>query len=174
MKTCIWCCRYGPFKEDLNPQGYITSVASNVAVYESGDELAKLLVISSDNVGDFPLLRLMLERLSRFGYQLPEQIKVHWDAGYGSHKTRDLLAEFGCDWEISSKGEPLQGGVSWVVERANSWHNRGFKELAIRTERKATVIEAMISLANSIIVIHGLIRQAWVTHRRDSRSNRKS
>lgn len=130
-------------------------------------------VIAGANRHDSPLLRPTLERLSRFGYLLPEQIKVHLDAGYDSQKTRDLLTELGCDWEISTKGEPLQAGVRWVVERTNSWHNRGFKKLAICTERKAKVIEAMISLANSIIVIRRLIREAWVTHRWDSRPNRK-
>lgn len=130
-------------------------------------------VIAGANRHDSPLLRPTLERLSRFGYLLPEQIKVHLDAGYDSQKTRDLLTELGCAWEISTKGEPLQAGVRWVVERTNSWHNRGFKKLAICTERKAKVIEAMISLANSIIVIRRLIREAWVTHRWDSRPNRK-
>ncbi|WP_431709822.1 IS5 family transposase [Glutamicibacter uratoxydans] len=130
-------------------------------------------VIAGANRHDSPLLRPTLERLSRFGYQLPERIKVHLDAGYDSRKTRDLLTELGCDWEISTKGEPLQAGVRWVVERTNSWHNRGFKKLAICTERKAKVIDAMISLANSIIVIRRLIREAWVTHRWDSRPNRK-
>lgn len=46
---------------------------------------------------DSPLLRPTLERLSRFGYQLPEQITVHLDAGYDSRKTRELLTELGCD-----------------------------------------------------------------------------
>ncbi|MGP9649367.1 IS5 family transposase [Glutamicibacter sp. AOP38-B1-38] len=130
-------------------------------------------VIAGANRHDSPLLRPTLERLSRFGYLLPEQIKVHLDAGYDSRQTRGLLTELGCDWEISTKGEPLQAGVRWVVERTNSWHNRGFKKLAICTERKARVIEAMISLANSIIVLRRLIREAWVTHRWDSRPNRK-
>ncbi|MGP9490475.1 IS5 family transposase [Glutamicibacter sp. 287] len=130
-------------------------------------------VIAGANRHDSPLLRPTLERLSRFGYLLPEQIKVHLDAGYDSRQTRGLLTELGCDWEISTKGEPLQAGVRWVVERTNSWHNRGFKKLAICTERRARVIEAMISLANSIIVLRRLIREAWVTYRWDSRPNRK-
>lgn len=130
-------------------------------------------VIAGANRHDSPLLRPTLERLSRFGYRLPEQIKVHLDAGYDSHKTRDLLTELGCEWEISTKGEPLQAGGRWVVERTNSWHNRGFKKLAICIERTARVIEAMISFANSIIIIRRLIREAWVTHRWDARPNRK-
>lgn len=130
-------------------------------------------VIAGANRHDSPLLRPTLECLSRFGYLLPERIKVHLDAGYDSRNTRDLLTELGCEWEISTKGEPLQAGVRWVVERTNSWHNRGFKKLAICTERKARVIDAMIQLANSIIVIRRLIREAWYTHRWDTRPKRR-
>jgi hypothetical protein len=37
---------------------------------------------------------------------------------------------------ISQKGIPLQAGKRWVVERTNSWHNRGFRKLALhRTTR---------------------------------------
>lgn len=130
-------------------------------------------VIAGANRHDSPLLRPTLERLARFGYRLPEQITVHLDAGYDSRKTRELLTELGCGWEISTKGEPLQAGVRWVVERTNAWHNRGFKKLAICTERKVRVIDALISLANSVIVIRRLIGEAWVTHRWDARPNRK-
>ena len=47
----------------------------------------------------------------------------------------------------------------------NSWHCRGFKKLAICTERRTRVIEAFIALANAIIIIRRLIRTAWTTHR---------
>lgn len=127
-------------------------------------------IIARVNRHDSALLRSTLECLFRFGYLLPEQIKVHLDAGYDSHKTRDPLTELGRDWEISTKGEPLLTRVRWVVERTNAWHNRGFKKLAICTERKAKAIEAMISLANSI---RRLTREAWVTHRWASRAIRK-
>jgi hypothetical protein len=72
---------------------------------------------------------------------------------YDSGKTRDLLAEIGCGAVISKKGFPLQAGDRWVVERTNSWHNRGFKKLAICTERRTRVIEAYIALANAVIII---------------------
>lgn len=130
-------------------------------------------VTAGANRHDSLLLRPTLERLARLGYQLPEQITVHLDAGYGSRKTRDLLTELGCDWKISTKGEPLQAGIRWVVERTNSWHNRGFKKLAICTERKIRVIDALISLANSVIVIRRLIGEAWVTQRSDASPIRK-
>lgn len=130
-------------------------------------------VAAPANRHDSPLLRPTLEKLARFGFHLPEQITVHLDAGYDSHKTRDLLSELGCEWVISTKGEPLQAGARWVVERTNSWHTRGFKKLLICTERRAKVIDAMISLANSIIVLRRLIREAWHTHRWHTRPKRK-
>lgn len=109
----------------------------------------------------------------RFGIGLPDQITVHLDAGYDSTVTRDLLDEFGCQGVISKKGFPLQAGARWVAERTNFWHNRGFKKLAICTERRARVIDAFIALANAIIIVRRLIRTAWTTHRWDTRPARR-
>jgi len=90
-------------------------------------------VAAPANRPDSPLLRPTLEKLDRFdeglGFGLPEDITVHLDAGYDSAKTRNLLHELGCHGVISIKGFPLQAGARWVVERTNSWHNRGFKKL---------------------------------------------
>lgn len=130
-------------------------------------------VIIGANRHDSPLLRPTLEKLGRFGFDLPEEITVHLDAGYDSNKTRNLLDELGCDWEISETGEPLQVGGRWPIERTNSWHNRGFKKLLICTERRARVVEAYLALANAIIIIRRLIRQAWTTHRWDTRPTRR-
>jgi transposase len=132
-------------------------------------------VIAGANRHDSPLLRPTLETLSRFGFELPEAICVHLDAGYDSARTRDLLTELGCTGQIATKGipAPVQNTARWVVERTNSWHNRGFKRLAICTERRVRVIEAFIALANAIIIIRRLIRQAWSTHRWDTRPARR-
>lgn len=134
-------------------------------------------VIAPANRNDSPLLRPTLECLARFdqglGVGLPDQITVHLDAGYDSAKTRALLNELGCHGVISVKGFPLQAGQRWVIERTNSWHTRGFKKLAICTERRTRVIDAFIALANAIIIIRRLIRTAWTTHRWDSRPTRR-
>lgn len=94
-------------------------------------------VIAPANRHDSPLLRPTLAKLARFdeglGVGLPDRITVHLDAGYDSAKTRDLLHELGCGSVISIKGFP-QAGARWVVERTNSWHNRGFRRLAICTD----------------------------------------
>jgi transposase len=130
-------------------------------------------VIAPANRHDSPFLRPTLEKLARFGLALPEQITVHLDAGYDSAVTRALLDELGCRDVISMKGFPLQAGARWVVERTNSWHNRGFKKLAICTERRTRVIEAFIALANAVIIVRRLLRTAWTTHRWDTRPRRR-
>lgn len=134
-------------------------------------------VAAPANRPDSPLLRPTLEKLGRFdeglGFGLPEDITVHLDAGYDSTKTRDLLDELGCDAVISQKGFPLQAGARWVVERTNSWHNRGFRKLAICTERRTRVIDAFIALANAVIIVRRLLRTAWTTHRWDTRPARR-
>ncbi|AMA00367.1 IS5-like element ISCgl6 family transposase [Corynebacterium glutamicum] len=126
-------------------------------------------VVAGANRHDLPLLAATLDTLGRFGGSLPDQITVHLDAGYDSKKTRRLLSEFGYSWVISIKGEPLQAGTRWVVERTNSWHNRGFKKLSICTERCTRVVEAFIALANAVIILRRLIKQAWTSYRWDTR-----
>ncbi len=134
-------------------------------------------VTAPANRNDSPLLRPTLEKLARFdqglGVGLPEDITVHLDAGYDNAKTRDLLDELGCHGVISVKGFPLQARARWVIERTNSWHNRGFKKLAICTERRTRVIDAFIALANAVIITRRLIRAAWTTHRWDTRPTRR-
>lgn len=130
-------------------------------------------VVAAANCNDSPLLAPTLETLSRFGFDLPEQITVHLDAGYDSGKTRNLLDTLGCDGVISTRGVPLQAGARWVIERTNSWHNRGFKKLAICTERRTRVIDAFIALANAIIIVRRLIAEAWTSHRWNGRPTRQ-
>lgn len=161
----------GPSPVDRGKQGTKRSVLTD------GTGIPLGCVTAGANRHDSPLLRGTLEKLARFehrfGIGLPEAITVHLDAGYDSTKTRDLLAELGCDAVISKKGTPLQTGARWVVERTNSWHNRGFRKLAICTERRTRVIEAFIALANAIITVRRLIRTAWTTHRWDTRPTRR-
>jgi transposase len=151
------------------------------SVLVDGSGLPLGCVAAPANCHDSPLLRPTLERLGRFadhlglgiGVGLPEQITVHLDAGYDSGKTRDLIAELGCQAVISPKGTPLQAGRRWPVERTNSWHNRGFKKLLICTERRTRVIEAFIALANAVIITRRLLRTAWTSHRWDTRPARR-
>lgn len=130
-------------------------------------------VVAAANCNDSPLLSPTLEKLARFGFDLPSRITVHLDAGYDSGKTRDLLDKLGCDWVISTSGTPLQAGKRWVVERTNSWHNRGFRKLHICTERRTRVIEAFIALANAIIISRRLLAEAWTRYRWNGRPTRR-
>ncbi|KAB1633490.1 IS5 family transposase [Pseudoclavibacter caeni] len=130
-------------------------------------------VTAGANRNDSPLLEATLDKLARFGFDLPEQITVHLDAGYDSHKTRDLLDTLGCDHQISTKGEPLQAGARWVVERTNSWHTRGFRKLQICTEVRTRVIDAFIAFANAIIITRRLIAQAWTRYRWNNRPHKQ-
>ena len=145
------------------------------SVLVDGDGIPLGTVVAPANRHDSPLLHPTLETLGRFGFELPEQITVHLDAGYDSKATRELLAELGCDGEIATKGipAPIQNTKRWVVERTNSWHNRGFKKLAICTEKRTRVIEAFIGLANAIIITRRLIREAWTRHRWDTQPARR-
>ncbi|AIY00890.1 transposase of ISAar38, IS5 family, IS427 group [Arthrobacter sp. PAMC 25486] len=71
--------------------------------------------IAGANRHDSPLLRPTLEKLSRFGFFLPEDIRVHLEAGYDSNKTRDLLEDLGCEGHIATKGvpAPIQNTSRW-------------------------------------------------------------
>lgn len=143
------------------------------SVLVDGNGIPLGCVTAAANCNDSPLLAPTLEKLDRFGFDLPERITVHLDAGYDSRKTRDLLDTLGCDHVISKKGEPLQAGARWVVERTNSWHTRGFRKLQICTERRTRVIDAFIALANAIITTRRLIREAWTRYRWDDRPAKK-
>ena len=169
---CIVKAPYGGEIADSSPvdrskQGTKRSVMTDAAGIPLG------VIAAPANRNDSPLLLPTLELLSRFDGYLPEAMTVHLDAGYDSAKTRALLTTMGHDWQISTKGEPLQAGARWVVERTNAWHTRGFKKLLVNTERRASVNDAFIALANAIIVTRRLIREAWTTHRWDTHPDRK-
>ena len=66
--------------------------------------------------------------------------------------------------QIAHKGEkaPIQAGQRWPVERTNAWHN-AFNRLQRCYERREEVIDAFFDLADAIITVRSLIRQAWTT-----------
>ena len=126
-------------------------------------------VLAPANRHDSRLLATTLDKLGQLG-PLPEDIRVHLDAGYDSQKTRDELTGRGLAGQIAHKGEkaPIQAGQRWPVERTNAWHN-AFSRLQRCYERREEVIDAYFDLADSIITVRSLIRQAWVTYRWDTR-----
>ena len=121
------------------------------------------------NRHDSPLLAATLDKLDDIG-PLPGDITVHLDAGYDSQKTRDELAGRGMTGEIAHKGDkaPIQAGQRWHVERTNAWHN-SFNRLQRCYERNEDVIDAFFDLADAIITVRRLIREAWTLYRWDNR-----
>jgi transposase len=132
-----------------------------------GIPLGRVLAPASRH--DSPLLALTLDKLDDLG-PLPGGITVHLDAGYDSQKTRDELAGRHMTGEIAHKGDkaPVQAGQRWHVERTNAWHN-SFNRLQRCYERNETVIDAFFDLADAIITVRRLIREAWTLYRWDTR-----
>lgn len=157
----------GPSPVDRRKQG----MKRSLLVEGSGIPLGR--VLAGAHRHDSPLLAPTLDHLADLG-PLPAQITVHLDSGYDSGKTRDTLAERGLHGEVARKGEkaPIQASRRWHVERTNAWHN-GFNRLQRCYERREIVVEAFFDLADTIITIRSLIRQAWITHRWDTRPTRK-
>jgi transposase len=129
----------------------------------AGIPLGRVLAPASQN--DSPLLAPTLGKLADPG-PLPEQVTVHLDAGYDSHKTRRELASRSMTGEIAHKGDkaPAQAGQRWHTERTNARHN-SFNRLQRCCERSQNVIDAFSDLADTIITIRRLIRQAWTLYR---------
>ena len=157
----------GPSPVDRRKQG----MKRSVLVEGYGIPLGRVLAGAQRH--DSPLLAPTLDLLDDLG-PLPEDITVHLDAGYDSGKTRDTLADRGLSGEIARKGEkaPIQAGQRWHVERTNAWHNT-FNRLQRCYERREKVIDAFFDLADAIITVRSLIRQAWITHRWETRPTRR-
>ena len=76
--------------------------------------------------------------------------------------------------QIARKGgkAPIQAGQRWHVERTNAWYN-AFSRLQRCYERRENVIDAFFDLADTIITVRSLIRQAWTIYRWDDRPARR-
>jgi len=130
-------------------------------------------VLAGANRHDSPLLAPALDRLDDL-WPLPDDITGHLDAGYDSDKTRALLNERVLHRRIAHKGEksPIQASQRWHVERIHAWQN-AFHRLARCYERRTTVIDTFFDLADTIITVRSLIRQAWTTDRWEERPRRR-
>jgi hypothetical protein len=130
-------------------------------------------VLAAASRHDSPLLPGTLDKLAALG-PLPDDIRVHLDAGYDSQVNRDELATRKMTGQIAHKGDkaPIQAGQRWPVERTNAWHNI-FNRLQRCYERREKVIDAFFDLADAIITVRSLIRQAWTTYRWDGRRARR-
>jgi transposase len=126
-------------------------------------------VLAPANRHDSVLFAETLDKIDDLG-PLPDGITVHLDAACNSQKTRDELEKHGMTGDIARKGEkaPLQAGQRWPVERTNAWHN-SFARLQRCYERNEEVINAFFDLADAIITLRRLIREAWTLYRWDTR-----
>lgn len=120
------------------------------------------------------MLALTLDRLDELG-PLPDDITIHLDAGYDSATTRTLLDGRNLLGPIARKGEkgPMQASRRWHVERTHAWQN-ALHRLARCYERRLTVIDAFFDLADAVITVRSLIRQAWRTRRWKARPHLRS
>jgi transposase len=139
----------------------------SLLVEGKGIPLGRVLAPASRH--DSPLLAATLDKLEGIG-PLPHGITVHLDAGYDSQKTRDELESRSMKGEIAHKGDkaPIQAGQRWHVERTNAWHN-SFNRLQRCYERDQDVIDAFFDLADAIITLRRLIREAWTLYLWDTR-----
>ena len=139
----------------------------SLLVEGKGIPLGRVLAPASRH--DSVLLADTLDTLDEIG-PLPEEITVHLDAGYDSQKTRNELESRSMNGEIAHKGDkaPIQAGQRWHVERTNAWHN-AFNRLQRCYERNEKVIDAFFDLADTIITLRRLIREAWTLYRWDTR-----
>jgi len=85
--------------------------------------------------------------------------RLYADRGYDHDKYRRLVRAHGITPIIARRGVEHGSGlgkVRWPVERTFAWL-KGFRRLRIRTERRADVHQAILSLACSIICLRKLI-----------------
>src|SRR3954447_3030123 len=125
------------------------------------------------NTRDHLLLPATLDVLTGLLEQVgavPEETRVHLDAGYDYRPCRAALADRGLHSVISQRGKPapVQVGKRWVVERTNAWLN-DYGRLRRCTERRRRCVEAYLALAAAIVTLRALLRAAWYRYRWDGR-----
>jgi hypothetical protein len=99
---------------------------------------------------------------------------VALDAAYDSDTTRTTLAKRDLHGQIAHKGTPapIQATRRWPVERTHASGNQ-FGKLRWCTERNTPAVEFGLALANAIVTLGRLIRQAWTCYRWDRRPRRR-
>jgi len=76
-------------------------------------------------------------------------------------------------WQPASRSEALRHRSKPPLDgwwcRTDAWHN-AFRKLAWCAERRGVVIRFLVALANTIIIVRWLVREAWKRNRWDTRS----
>ena len=99
---------------------------------------------------------------------------MHLDAGYNSGKTPETLADADCPGRSRTRARrhpsrPADVGMS-SAPMPGTTRSTGSNAA---TNPGEAVIDAFFDLADAIITARSLIRQAWTTHRWDTRSTRR-
>lgn len=84
---------------------------------------------------------------------------LYADRGYDHDKYRRLVRTHHITPRIARRGVEHGSGlgtIRWPVERTFAWL-KGFRRLRVRTERRADVHQAILSLACSVICLRKLI-----------------
>jgi transposase len=154
----------GPSPVDRGKQGLKRSIITEVGDIPLG------VVSAPANRRDDGLLSATLDTAAVLG-PLPERPVVHLDAGYDYQTCRQVLAERGMTAEIATRGKPapVQASRRWPVERTHAWGNQ-YGKLRWCTERRRTVVEFWLALANAAIVCGRLVRRAWSCYRWQTRT----
>jgi hypothetical protein len=153
----------GPSPVDRRKGGLKRSVATEAAGIPLG------IVSAGANRHDSPLLKPTLEAAKTQVGPLPDHVTSHLDAGYDSGVTRELLAQWGFEGEISRKGvpAPIQVGKRWV-ERTHSWMN-GYGKLRRCTDKDGATVDFYLYLAAAFVTVRQLIQRARNRYRWDTR-----
>jgi transposase len=153
----------GPSPVDRRKQGLKRSVLTDA------DGIPLGAVPAPANRRDDGLLAATLDSRVVVGV-LPTRPVVHLDAGYHYQPCRQVLAERGMVGQIATRGlpAPIQASRRWPVERTHAWGNQ-YGKLRWCTERRRTVVEFWLALANAAIVCGRLVRRAWTCYRWDGR-----
>ncbi len=106
-----------------------------------------------------PLIEAIPPIRGRRGRPRQRPRKVYADRGYDHDKYRCLLRARGITPVIARRGVAHGSGLGtkrWVVERTFAWLH-AFKRLRTRSERRADLHQAMLSLACAVICLRRLL-----------------
>ncbi len=95
---------------------------------------------------------------------LSQQWRAHFDRGYDSTRTRNLLKELDCDHDIARAGGagPIQAGKRWVVERADTSVNEGLRQASAVHDKCAVIIDFCLTPAATLTVPSRLLRACLI------------
>jgi transposase len=120
------------------------------------------VILTGGNRNDVTQLIPLIEAIppvrGRRGRPLRRPKRVYGDRGYDHDKYRRLVRALGITPVIARRGTGHGSGLGtkrWPVERTFAWlHN--WRRLRIRTERRADIHQALLSLACAAICLRQL------------------